>query len=325
MRIPSFVAMDFETANKDKRSACALSLVKFSTDGRVMEKYYTLLKPYYDCDEFIFTDLHGIDEYDVRDAPEWEDVFDFVNYFVDDLPLVAHNMEFDKEVMDDVSVAYGVPMIVNETYCTYELSQRHIHTTENRRLPSIYKYFFPGETFEHHQALDDAVACGEIFHRMKDRGWVKDHESLKFSSGGSLRREPRVEVIPSVTPQYTEDLTYSYFNKHETIEKKKFDTEYDMVHAYGFPEFLKDKTICFTGSFSSVRRDPLMKFVELSNGKASRSLTKSTDYLVVGKIDPSSLAEGKTKTIKVYRAEEYGVPIITESEFLKLISKKKSS
>jgi len=72
---------------------------------------------------------------------------------------------------------------------------------------------------------------------------------------------------------------------------------------------LINKTFVFTGELKSfTRNDAELKVVELG-GKTSSSVSKKTDYVVVGK-NPGS---------KYQKAKELGIKIITEDEFLKLI------
>jgi DNA ligase (NAD+) len=72
---------------------------------------------------------------------------------------------------------------------------------------------------------------------------------------------------------------------------------------------LINKTFVFTGELKSfTRNDAELKVVELG-GKTSSSVSKKTDYVVVGE-NPGS---------KYQKAKELGIKIITEDEFLKLI------
>ena len=74
---------------------------------------------------------------------------------------------------------------------------------------------------------------------------------------------------------------------------------------------LKGKTIVISGVFSQHSRDELAHMIEAHGGKKGSGITGKTDYLVAGdKMGPSKLA----------KAEKLGVPIISEQEFLDLIS-----
>ena len=75
-------------------------------------------------------------------------------------------------------------------------------------------------------------------------------------------------------------------------------------------EILKGKTVVVSGVFETVSRDELKKLIEDNGGKVGSSISSKTSYLVAGdKMGPS----------KRTKAENLGVPIITEQEFLAII------
>ena len=65
-RGPTFVALDFETADYSPDSACALGLVRVE-NHRIVERTYSLIKP--PRRRFVFTYLHGITWEDVAHQP----------------------------------------------------------------------------------------------------------------------------------------------------------------------------------------------------------------------------------------------------------------
>uniref|UniRef100_A0A7C4XVM6 DNA ligase n=1 Tax=candidate division WOR-3 bacterium TaxID=2052148 RepID=A0A7C4XVM6_UNCW3 len=74
---------------------------------------------------------------------------------------------------------------------------------------------------------------------------------------------------------------------------------------------LKGKTFVFTGELTSMTREEAQATVRKLGGHPSSSVSKKTDYVVVG-AEPGS---------KYEKAKKLGVKIITEEEFLKLIKK----
>ena len=75
------------------------------------------------------------------------------------------------------------------------------------------------------------------------------------------------------------------------------------------PKNLEGKTFVVTGSLESFSRNEIEELIRSLGGNASSSVTKNTDYLVAGK-DPGS---------KFEKAKQFGIKIISESEFKKLI------
>ncbi|MFA7216405.1 MAG: NAD-dependent DNA ligase LigA [Candidatus Paceibacterota bacterium] len=72
---------------------------------------------------------------------------------------------------------------------------------------------------------------------------------------------------------------------------------------------LSGKTFVLTGTLKSMSRDEAKEKIKSFGGKTSESVSKETDFLVAGENGGS----------KYKKAEELGVPILSESEFLKIL------
>jgi DNA ligase (NAD+) len=72
---------------------------------------------------------------------------------------------------------------------------------------------------------------------------------------------------------------------------------------------LSGKTIVVTGRLTRFTRAEIQEAITSNGGRASDSVSKKTDYLVVGEEAGSKLA----------KAESLGVPVLTEAEFIELI------
>ena len=75
------------------------------------------------------------------------------------------------------------------------------------------------------------------------------------------------------------------------------------------PRTLEGKTVVVTGSLVDFSRDGAKEAIVTRGGKASSSVSKKTDYVVVGE-SPGSKAE---------KAEQLGVPVLDEAGFKKLL------
>ncbi|MDI6602668.1 MAG: NAD-dependent DNA ligase LigA [Patescibacteria group bacterium] len=73
---------------------------------------------------------------------------------------------------------------------------------------------------------------------------------------------------------------------------------------------LKGKTFVLTGSLETMTREEAKEKIQLLGGKISESVSKKTDYLVVGK-EPGST--------KLEKAKELGIKTISKKEFLNLL------
>jgi len=73
---------------------------------------------------------------------------------------------------------------------------------------------------------------------------------------------------------------------------------------------LEGLTFVITGTLPSLSREEAKALIERHGGKVTSSVSRKTDYLVVGE------APGATKYNK---ARELGVPMIDEAELLRMI------
>ena len=74
---------------------------------------------------------------------------------------------------------------------------------------------------------------------------------------------------------------------------------------------LSGKSFCFTGELRSMKRADAEQLVKANGGSIKSSVTKDLSYLVTN--DTSS---GSSKNVK---AAKFGIPVINEEEFLKLL------
>ncbi|MDR2209977.1 MAG: 3'-5' exonuclease [Spirochaetaceae bacterium] len=171
----NFVAIDFETAKYSQESACSVGLVKF-LDGKAADTFYSLIRPpslYIRPD---FTGIHGLTVDDVRDAPNFAEVWKTgILPFTGGLPLAAHNAVFDMGVLRAALTWYELPMPQLEYFCTLALARAAWPELESHALPSLGEHF--GIAYDAHNALADARTCGIIACKAAEkyaRGNVRD-------------------------------------------------------------------------------------------------------------------------------------------------------
>lgn len=92
---------------------------------------------------------------------------------------------------------------------------------------------------------------------------------------------------------------------------RKAGVSLDSIATTNKPQTLIGKTIVVTGSLENFTRDGVNEAITERGGKSASSVSKKTDYVVVGD-SPGS---------KANKAEELGVRVITEREFMLLLEK----
>lgn len=164
----SFAAVDFETANTHGTSACQIGLVKFR-NGRIVDRFTTLLRPPAGHDEFLYTHVHGITHHDVINAPAWPEVADRVARLVANDPVYAHNAAFDRKVWTALDDHYHTTTVPTRFYCSYRIAQQLLPGLENYKLPTVLAACVPRIHLVHHAADSDAEACAWIIHTLQQQ------------------------------------------------------------------------------------------------------------------------------------------------------------
>ncbi|PWF99457.1 3'-5' exonuclease [Levilactobacillus bambusae] len=163
----NFVAMDFETASAKRYSACSLALTVVR-NNQVTDEFYTLIKP----DTPFFwrnTQIHGIHERDVADAPTWPEVWRHIEEFYDKSKLViAHNASFDNSVLRACLEHYELPTPQYLTLDTVKTSKKFYPEFPNHKLNTVCEQLNI-DLHHHHNALDDSLACANILLTQADQ------------------------------------------------------------------------------------------------------------------------------------------------------------
>ncbi len=154
----TFVAIDFETADYGRDSACAVGLVKVR-DGKIIAKSYRLIRP--PRRDFRFTHLHGISWRDVKSKPDFAEVWAKLSRHLDGADYVlAHNASFDRGVLSACCARHGVRASLTPFVCTVKLA-RAIWNIRPTKLPDVCRYLGI-DLKQHHYAALDALACARI-------------------------------------------------------------------------------------------------------------------------------------------------------------------
>lgn len=294
----SFTVIDFETANSSRSSACSVGAVKVK-DGEIVDRFSSLIKPPAGHDEFMAGNvrIHGIRRQDVANAPEWPEVATLLAPFIGNDVLIAHNMQFDSSVLASMCGTYSMTAPKLETLCSLVLAR------ETLKLPS-YKLseavaYLGLEAFQHHDALEDSLACARLVLKIADLT-----SSSSFRELNQARRRPALnveraeQVVPEVAP---DDVLTSITEKP-----------------------LEGRSVVFTGELDLLPKKAAQALLEAHGGIVQGTPTKKTALVVAGDFDRSLLRDGamaSSKLMKAFDLVKKGseVKIITEQEFLGML------
>lgn len=153
-----FTAIDFETANSARASACSVGLIVVD-NGEVVRKHYHLIRPEPLYFEPMNVSIHGITARDVVCAPPFRDLWPTLMEQVEG-PLVAHNAAFDMSVIRHELDDAGIPYPDIDYFCTLVISRLTWPHFPAHNLDRVAHHL--RVAFEHHDALEDARACAMI-------------------------------------------------------------------------------------------------------------------------------------------------------------------
>ncbi|ANH07642.1 MULTISPECIES: 3'-5' exonuclease [Shinella] len=152
------IAIDFETANEQRASACSVGLA-WIENGRVVRVEERLIRPKSMRFSSFNIAIHGIRPEHVEDAGEFPEVMD---EFADDFrnaTMIAHNAAFDFSVWRACLDQYrqGYPEL--RYLCSVKMAQKVWPDLGSHKLNVLAAHL--GLSFAHHNAAEDAAVCAE--------------------------------------------------------------------------------------------------------------------------------------------------------------------
>ena len=154
-----FVALDFETANEKRDSACAIGLTTVR-DGVICETVHRLIRPAELRFSHWNTQKHGITCEDVIGCPTLAELWPEISGYLEDQLLIAHNASFDISVLRHSLHAVSVPIPRVSYLCSLQLSRRlwpHLASHSLGFLAEVYRI-----PLEHHNAASDSFAAARL-------------------------------------------------------------------------------------------------------------------------------------------------------------------
>jgi DNA polymerase-3 subunit epsilon len=292
----TFTALDFETANWYRRSACSIGMVKVE-QGVVVDEYYSLIKPTPNWFHPINSSIHGLFDDHCKDKPMFGELWPTIKDWIEGQVIVAHNVAFEKSVLNHLFIEYEIDAHISEFLCSLYLSKVAFPHLMSHKLPHVYAQALNKEFMGHHNALEDARASAEIV----------------------------IEVTKSWNPPTFKDMISALYiePKISRISPKREVTLASLVPEDGFEQNdkFKGKVFVFTGEQSRFTKEEAAQFVINHGGKANDNVTMATTTVVIGQYNPRLGQDYKSNKVK--KAEELinkgqKISFMTELEFLEL-------
>lgn len=172
----TFVAIDFETADQGRDSACSVGMVRVE-NGVVVKKAVQLIQPpRFETgdlfnpmpESFVFTHIHGIKPAMVADMPTFGQAWPKLAPMLEGIHfMAAHNAPFDSGVLKACCEAARLPVPQHRFICTVRLA-RDVWKIFPTKLSNVCEKL--DIELNHHEALSDASACASIVIAAQKKG-----------------------------------------------------------------------------------------------------------------------------------------------------------
>lgn len=283
-----FCVIDVETANADYSSICQIGIAEFN-NGILCDQREWLINPN-DYFDYINVSIHGIDERTVENSPTFEEIHGELNEYLYN-KVVGHHMPFDRIAIKRACERNSLCQIEAVWIDSAKIVRRAWEEFSYRGYGLSNVAMKLGIDFQHHNALEDAIAAGKII--------------LKAIEHSQMSLDEWLERVNKPISLNSEGLTSI---------KLQGNSDGSL---YG-------ENIVFTGSLSMPRSEAAKIAADLGCN-VSNSVNKKTTMLVVGMQDATRLA-GYAKSTKHRKAEELiksGCPIriMSEKDFVNMIEK----
>ena len=308
----TFTAIDFETANANRASICAIGL-SFVENGNIVGQLHQLIRPTpMEFDRFNIS-IHGISPKDVENSPTFAEFWPTLWSRVCG-PLVAHNAAFDMSALRAALDLSGESYPTTDYFCTRVIAKFAWPACPTYALDHIANTL--GISFKHHDAAQDALTCAQVALAACEQLHATSLYELQQSCNLRVGRFFGGGYTPCCEPS-EKRTTKSRHEKLRAADICPSTTEFDHTHPF------YDMSFVFTGSMSSMQRKDAMLAVINHGGICHDTVKKDTNYLVLGQDGYTGYRAGH-KSSKMKKAEELcanGLPIeiLSEADFINML------
>ena len=134
-----FVAIDFETANNRRNSACAVAIMVVEKKKIVHSEEWLIRPPTLEFSG-INMEIHGITPADVENKPRFDIVWGEMKKYFENKPIIAHNVPFDRKVLSETLKYYQLPLPEFEYFCTLKISKSLWPHLSSHSLSTVAAY-----------------------------------------------------------------------------------------------------------------------------------------------------------------------------------------
>lgn len=290
-----YIVLDIETTGFSRQDDRIIEIAADEyTNGKISRQFHSYINPERHIPPTI-TQLTGISDADVKDAPGIGEIKKDFMAFIGRTPLVGHNIvRFDIPFLD---AQLGVKT-QNQQFDTLDLSKRVFPGLPSYKLSFLDQALHLGG-LEHHRASNDIQINNALFLACADpqkyRPFLDDKKTLT-----------KIEIEPKQSFYHTIDI--------HSIRPSDPNAQPNSP--------LTGKNIVFSGYFT-IPLDKMMQIAVDAGATLKSSISRKVQYLVVGEqdrrfTDENGMTSKQRTATKLIEQGEADIKIINEKTFLEL-------
>ena len=258
-------------------------------DNVIVDQYSQLIHPEYKISSFI-TALTGITNDMVEGMPPIQDIKDEVLSFLGDDVILGHNTSFDIRFLNE-----GFQQSINNPYMdTLQFARKVYPELKHHGLSDLTEYL--GLSNNEHRSIADCIATKELYDAVKSTMAEKGLKIENLWTGHRSHGGKGIDISTIIPETFEIDEDGFFYGKH----------------------------VVFTGKLEKMLRQDAMQIIVNLGGLLDKSVTKQTNYLILGNNDYNAILKGekssKHKKAEKLKLEGQDIEIIDEFTFYDILN-----
>ena len=245
--LDNVIYLDIETTGLDENSSEIIEIGAVKIKNSVVSTYETLIRPRGRVPIGIYNLCTGLKETDLLKARSLNNVKPEILEFLEDLPLICHNGEFEKKFLSS-----HIPEIKNIIIDSMELAAILEPWRKEFNLDSLLKETTNINKSEMHRGLEDSIDTLKVVNSLLCRQWTREEKRKKkttlyetiMKDYDFLRNWSWSKYL--LMPPFFNFEEYTYVNyeenKKQETQLKKINIDYSK-----YEELLKEEEIWNNG------------------------------------------------------------------------------
>lgn len=289
----SYCVVDLETTglSADFDEIIEIGAIKYQ-EGVEVDRFQTLVKPEYPVDSFI-TELTGITNQMLADAPKIDAVIGDFESFVGDLIVVGYNVSFDVNFLYDNFMQCMEKPFPNDFIDCLRMARKLHPDMPHHRLKDLAE-LYGLDCGNAHRTIADCLLTQQCYEHLQQEAIQQYGDADAFADAFN-RKKPPIRAADIQGDEEKADPSSPIYQKH----------------------------CVFTGKLERFTRKEAMQIVADIGGINENSVTKKTNFLVLGNNDYCALIKdgksAKHKKAEKLKLEGQDIEILPEDAFYSML------